>query len=223
MNAIVTRSKKHTSQHDEPIGVIISRNLRYLIQKSGLTEVEIARRIDCPMSTLNRMCRGKMADPKISIIRKLSSFFEVPVSTFFSETLSYDFEGYTLLPLLEWDELSDIDNFNKLVSSHTERTWQPVNIEVSKDSFLLRCKKSMSTKFPIGTIFVVDPDIQPIDGDTVILYFRDSNIYSARELIIDSPQWQLKSIHDDSPPIMYQASEHRIIGIVVEKRFFQSR
>ena len=223
MNVISTHGKKDTFlTYNEPIGLIIARNLQYLAKRSGLTEAEIARKIDCPPQTLNRMFRGQTPDPKISVVRKLSSFFEIPISNLLSENLSLGYENYKMLPLLEWEELSELNNREELLKNNTRRNWQPISVEISNSAFLLKSKKSMAPRIPHVTIFVVEPNIQPIDGDIIIVHFRENNIFSARELIIDAPQWILQNISGEDKSV-YQSSEHNIIGIVIEKRFFQSR
>lgn len=224
MNVIAKNNRKKPSQHEnEPVGVTIARNLQYLLKNHDLTEAELARRIDCSKATLNRIFRGVSSDPKISIVRKLADYFEVPTSFLFSENLSFGYEGYRPLPLLEWEELSELNNFTGLVSNKTSRSWQPINLEVSKNAFLLKATKSMSPRYPEGTVFVVDPDVQPIDGDIIIIHFRKNDIYTARELIIDAPRWQLQNIVGESKPVAYQSTEHKIVGVVVEKRLFQNR
>ncbi len=223
MKVISKGDKKDLSlKESESLGMTIARNLQYLTKQAGLTEAEIARRIDCPPQTLNRMFRGQTPDPKISIVRKLSSLFEIPISNLLSENLSLGIEKYKMLPLLEWEELSELGNLESLLKNNAHRNWQPVSVNASNSAFLLKSKKSMSPRFSYGTIFVIEQNIQPIDGDIIIVHFRKNNIFTARELIIDAPQWILQSISGEEKTL-YQSSEHKIIGIVIEKRFFQSR
>lgn len=210
-------------QKNLPLNQIIARNLQQLAKMNGLSEAEIARKIDCPPQTLNRMFRGQTSDPKISIIRRLSNLFEIPISNLLSENLSAGFDNYKMLPLLEWEELSEIDDLAKLTSKDTSRNWQPVSNEISDGAFLLKSMKSMASRFPYGTIFVIEPNMQPIDGDIIIIHFRKNNIFTARELIIDGPEWKLRNISGEQESLTYQGSEHKIIGVVVEKRFFQTR
>lgn len=223
MKDALKKNPKTKAKQDVSFSSVIAKNLQHLSNKSGLSEAEIARRIDCPPQTLNRIFRGQTSDPKISIVSRLSHLFEVPISNLLTDDLTSGYENYRVLPLLEWKELSNLDSFNSLVSDKAKRNWQPISIEVSDGAFLLASKKSMSSRFPQGTFFVIEPNIQPQDGDIVIVHFRQNNIFSARELIIDAPEWKLTNLTDDSGSICYQSSEHRIIGVVLEKRYFQSR
>lgn len=187
-----------------------------------MNEAEIARKIACSPQTLNRIFRGQMQDPKISIVRKLSSLFEIPISNLLSENLSLGLENFKMLPILEWEELSEVHQLETLLKNNNQRHWQPVSLTVSENAFLLKSKKSMSPRFPYITIFVIEPNRQPVDGDIVIVHFRNNNIYAARELIIDAPQWILQNITGDDKSY-YDHCEHKIIGVVVEKRFIQGR
>ncbi|MCS5710673.1 helix-turn-helix domain-containing protein [Candidatus Berkiella aquae] len=223
MKDALKRTPKEKAKQEVSFSSIIAKNLQHLSIRSGLSEAEIARRIDCPPQTLNRIFRGQTSDPKISIVSRLSQLFEVPISHLLSNDLTNDYGNYRVLPLLEWEELPDITHFNSLVSDKAKRSWQPVSIEVSENAFLLASKKSMYSRFPQGTFFVIDPNAQPQDGDIVIVHFRQNNIFSARELIIDAPEWKFNNLIDDTSSLCYQISEHVIIGVVLEKRYFQSR
>jgi len=81
----------------------------------------------------------------------------------------------------------------------------------------------MSPRFPVGTIFVIEPNIQPIDGDIIVVHFRKNNIFTARELIISGPEWELKNLSNETDSLTFQSTEHAIIGVALEKWFFESR
>jgi SOS-response transcriptional repressor LexA len=73
----------------------------------------------------------------------------------------------------------------------------------------------MHSRFPVGTVFIIDPKEKPIDGDLVLIRFKNNESVSLRDLIIDSPHWQLLSIAQNAPSINYDVKEHEIIGVVL--------
>ena len=97
--------------------------------------------------------------------------------------------------------------------------WQPIALastdSLSDTAYALESRPSMQSRFPIGTVFIIDPKEKPIDGDLVLIRFKNNDSVSLRDLIIDSPHWQLLSIALNTPSINYDVKEHEIIGIVV--------
>jgi len=72
----------------------------------------------------------------------------------------------------------------------------------------------MQPRFPFGTTFIIKMD-NPIDGDLVLVRFKKDNSISLRELVIDSPNWQLNPIISGSKNILFNHLDHIIIGVVI--------
>ena len=73
----------------------------------------------------------------------------------------------------------------------------------------------MQPRYPVGTTFIVSMETDPIDGDLVLVRFSQNNAISLRELVVDSPHWQLNPIISGSSRLLFDQSEHSIIGVVV--------
>ena len=73
----------------------------------------------------------------------------------------------------------------------------------------------MQPRFPFGTLFIIDQNESPRDGDVILIKMKLEKVLSLRELIIDSPKWQLQPIVSGSENLFFDATNHSIIGVVV--------
>ena len=81
--------------------------------------------------------------------------------------------------------------------------------------FALESTKSMQPRFPNGTVFIISMEEQTIDGDLILIRFKENNSVSLRELIVDSPFWHLNPVIPGSTTLVFQQKQHEIIGVVI--------
>ena len=73
-------------------------------------------------------------------------------------------------------------------------------------------------RFPKDTILIISPDIQPRDGDLVIVHYPDSKEATIRELSIDGPMKLLLPINPNNQQDHLQ-DQIKIIGTLAQTRF----
>lgn len=71
------------------------------------------------------------------------------------------------------------------------------------------------TGFPEGSIIVVDPGIEPRNGDYVVVRFDNTDEATFKRLVIDGPSRFLKALNPAYPAIPI-TEDARISGVVVE-------
>lgn len=59
----------------------ISKRLRFLLSEKGMKQIELARELDIPTTTVSNWCKGKTF-PRMEALLKLASYFHVPPSYF---------------------------------------------------------------------------------------------------------------------------------------------
>lgn len=204
-------------------GVNLADNILHLMEKKGVSDSDIARALGLPYNTIKRITSGETTDPKISTLSLIADFFNVSIDQLLTTnnenlTLNSDHKKPALVPLLSW---LDLENSKILytINANNWTNWQPValpdNYKLSNYSFAIESRKSMQPRFPQGTIFIINPDERPIDGDIVLIKILQTNELGLRELAIDPPIWQLFSISDNHDPIIYNEDKYQIIGTVV--------
>jgi len=183
-----------------------------------MTENDLAKNLKIPYNTINRIITGETTDPRLSTLEKISDFFDVKLDFFLGkhnnemDNLDYN------IPILTWDLLSHTDFIQKIDRNNWKK-WIPAaqlldHIYPIEKLFALESTKSMQPRFPFGTTFIIKMD-NPIDGDLVLVRFKKDNSISLRELVIDSPNWQLNPIISGSKNILFNHLDHIIIGVVI--------
>ena len=201
----------------------IADNLSGLLEKNNLNSNQLANILGIPMMTVRRLLSGETEDPRISTLKIISDYFGVSVDVLAGDNSqnllmpSKKIAAY-LVPKISWDSLSEITNI-KEVDFNAFKEWQSVSLNeqdtISKSTFALESKPSMYPRFPSGSIFIIDPEIIPADGDIVLVKIKLNNNVTLRELVIDPPVWQLLALTTNSKPIDYHENEHEIVGVNV--------
>lgn len=201
----------------------LAKNLRFLLNKSGQSENDVAQALQIPVMTIRRLVSGETTDPRISTLRLIADYFNISIDALI-ETKNIQSialmkkNSPQLVPVLDWLTASQI---NTLADCNLNdwQYWQPVALNsphtLSEHAFALESRPSMQPRFPLGTLFIIDPIESPTDGDIVLIKMQNSGDVSLRELVIDPPNWQLKPIITGSDLLFYDKQQHRIAGVVV--------
>lgn len=197
---------------------ILAINLSKLLESHQITENDLAKNLDIPYNTINRIIRGLTTDPRISTLEQIANFFGVKLD-FLLQAYANDQNSNNInIPLVNWDLVLNPDFLQELDRSQWKK-WMPVaqllDDTISLDKiFAIESTKSMQPRFPIGTTFIIQTNESPIDGDLILVRFKIDNSVSLRELVIDSPNWQLNPIIPGSKTILFNHTDHVIVGIV---------
>lgn len=201
----------------------LSHNLQRLLADRRLSVTQVADKIGVPMMTIRRLVLGETTDPRISTLKMLADHFDMSVDNLISD----DFQlGGDLaksakpqfVPVLDWEMAASIASLSEVDLSNWQ-AWQavPMNKEhtLSSQSFALESRPSMFPRYSIGTIFIVDPEVTPQDGDLVLVRIRDAKDITLRKLMIDPPEWNLVSVTADAKNLAYSSDQHTLVGVVV--------
>lgn len=197
-----------------------SENLRALLKKHHLNAHQLAQKLSIPKMTIGRLLSGETTDPRISTLKLISDYFNVPLDYLIeadTHTIAKTMkQNKTLLiPKLDWDIAQHINKLSEL-DLNTWETWQSVSLgeqEISKNAFALESRPSMYPRFPQGSVFIIDPDVAPMDGDIVLIKLKGNHELTLRELMIDPPEWQLHPIVSDAAVLHYSKTKHQMIGV----------
>lgn len=219
----MTVSTALTFEVDELNFKKLSKNLRMLLDKNNVTESKIAQSLNIPVMTVRRLVSGETTDPRISTLKLIADYFNVSVDSLMKDNNPETIAQMSkimpqFIPVLNWRTLTDVNSIAEIdLKSWTD--WYPIvlgsKFELSKDAFALESRPSMQPRFPIKTLFIIDPTISHNDGDIVLIKMQSSGDLSLRELIIDLPRWQLQSVIIGSETLYYNDKEHQIMGVVV--------
>ena len=74
--------------------------------------------------------------------------------------------------------------------------WIPTGATVGARAFALRVKgDSMEPLIPEGSIVIVDPEVEPVNGSIVVARFEEAQEATIKKLIIDGDERWLKPLN----------------------------
>ena len=209
----------------------LADNLQSLMKTRNISENDISKTLDIPVITVRRIVSGKTTDPRISTLKLFADYFNITVDSLIEDSKSRSIamtnqDVPQFIPILDWKTVATIDSIQN-IELHSWKEWQPImpgnQFSLSLHSFALESRPSMQPRFPMGTLFVIDPDEAPIDGDTILIKLKKNGDLSLRELTIDLPKWQLLPVITGSETIFYDKLQHIIVGIVVLTMLYTRR
>ena len=200
--------------------------LNYLLDKTGLTESALGRKIGVPRATINRLTTGRTSDPKISTLKAIAEYFNVTVDQLLGKqpvfidtprtSSSTDDAGY--IPIIDWSNVNSWKKSLENITSDNHSHWISADPTIDNGKFALKIQgESMSPQFQENTILVIDPLRKPKNRDFVLVSLAKNDDVLFRQLLIDGSYRVLKSINPIFPTIQLEECD-KIIGVLIQTR-----
>jgi SOS-response transcriptional repressor LexA/DNA-binding phage protein len=222
-------SSPHSSSFAEATGTKINHIIRRLMQLRGLKEADLARQVQLPQTTVNRILTQDRADPRLSTLIPIAQFLgltlgqiaglePIPEALLKNNHSFYKLEPLSLktIPLIPWDHILDWIDSKILKEDSTYKGWLCTERSLGPKAFVLEATPLMEAVFPAGSRLLVDPSTYPLDGCYVVLTLK-GNRPTLRRVLNDGSDIYLKSI-DEQLPYLKLSPQYRILGTVVEFR-----
>jgi SOS-response transcriptional repressor LexA len=197
--------------------------IKLLMARNNLNVSELARRINLPQPTIQRLLAGKTDDPRLSTLIIIAGYFLISIDQLIgysplpNSSSAVHPEGRPI-PILSWHEAIDYKKIIKGLSKNNWTNWILLDRRASSLTYTLKTKKSMEPRFPIGSLLLVDPETQPDDGDMIVVWYPETSDATIRELILDGPRQSLLSITDNSVSEEL-TNKITVLGVIIESRF----
>lgn len=189
----------------------LTNNLRYLMQKKGVDAAELSQFTGVALTTINSLKRG-VGNPTLSTLQTIAEFFNVTLGQLTENPLSNNIlrNSLTKIPLLELQEISAFleskDNFKNTLSIEAERH-NVFGVKIANNF--------MAPIFEKGTIFVICPDLQPQDGDIVLVEFNNQ-LPCFRKIFIEDEACVFSPVSDMIGSEIFKSKNFTIHGTVIK-------
>jgi transcriptional regulator with XRE-family HTH domain len=204
---------------NDAIGDILKR----LMFEKNIRPTELARKINVPQQTLQRIVTGSSPNPHLSTLLPIADFFSISIE---------QLQGTKPIP--SWHKNNEFYKYISLISWHDVINW-PLALNddnasqqkiVSEDDMheqvfaLKMIDSAMEPLFPEKTILIFDPIKQAQDHHYVICHLQESTQILFRQLIINNSHYYLKALNPDAEqfPILKLGENDRICGTLVQAR-----
>lgn len=204
----------------------LSKILRMLMAEHGnLSEAQLARDTNLPQPTIHRILNGETQDPRISTITPLAEYFNVSINQLLGlEPLSANLSKSSRvvsIPIISWADVVKGAKYYERLTPENWKSW--ANVE-SKHAgcYALKSKPSMSPRFPIHSVLIIDKQTKVFDGDFIVISSQEMQEATLRQYVSDGAQKYLKPITPEFPiePFNDQIVLH---GVLIRAIFDFSR
>lgn len=206
----------------------IKDKLKQLLFEHDLTPTELARKVDLPQQTIQRIVKGKIGNPHPKTLNVLADYFGISTTQFKGDDPFLSAKDQTLknneeqpsqkIGVYSWDKLNDLV-FTQIELQPKEKIF--VGNAYSKKTFgVIMEDSSMTPFFPKDSILIIDPEKIPADRSYIIAYLHDVKKYLFRQLLSDGENFFLKALNSDLStfPIRKLHTDDKICGELVESR-----
>lgn len=212
----------HSQLEKEPVGFIIKR----LMQFCNLKEAELARNVDLPQTTINRLLTGTTYDPRANTLRPIANFFNVTIGQLLGDE-PIDDEAFgafspvsrkkwSALPIISWEHIRLWLFERNQFPSKAHPDWISSEMSLGGSAYALQSMPFMEPIFPRKGIIILDPDKAYKDGSYVIVSLNGAEP-TLRRVVQEGGAIFLNPLQPTIPSDRL-VDQHMVLGTVVESR-----
>lgn len=202
---------------------LIAKNLSIILEVNNISCNKLAIILNIPPITLRRILDGLTIDPRISTLKLITEYFNIPVNYLTDNTdvnllKNLNNSKLQIVPFVKWNNLINNELANVIKDT---KVWKTISTNsgtiLGKNTFATEVPVLSSSYFIGGTTLIIDPDAEIRDGDIVFV-----RVNKTRELILKKvnknyPYVNLTSIIEDKslPMVEYDENILKIEGVVL--------
>jgi SOS-response transcriptional repressor LexA len=191
------------------------KNITYLVNKSRLSQLEIAALAKIPSTTLNGIIIGTSINPKLHTLAAIARVFDIHVAQLIGE-VPLNFSEITI-PILNWP---DLDVQKKVINHKVDENTNFISSGLITKNlvFALKVNSKISDIYRENSTIILEETDQYINNDLVILSINNSEP-SIKKIIKEGAEVFLESVTSKLPIQQYDHKNTHIFGIIRETRF----
>jgi SOS-response transcriptional repressor LexA len=202
--------------------------LKKLMVESDIDDIRLANLTGVPFTTIARMRSNPKANPTVASLRPLAKNFGISISQLLGDeplppnrltkALLDKNSISTRIPIIPWDKvmnsmLNDKSAFKDIVG------WVSVNLPTSINSYALRIDHlGYGSRFPDDALLIVDPEVLPQSGNTVLIKLNQDLNILLKDIIIEDSIVYLKSVNPELTHIVTLSEPYTLCGSIIEVR-----
>lgn len=201
----------------------ISINIQLLMDRSGINPTELARRVDIPQPTIQRILSNKSNNPRSATLIPIAKYFGVSLPQLKSNNLFGVMtpKEWNQVPILSWNNIEKwINNPTQLIDNELKII--PTSFSITNKAFAVRIDDwHSSPQFPKNTLLLFDPGTKAKDSCYVLVHLSNHKEILFRQLIIDVTDYFIKPLNPDLGGRLTEIKKNdRILGTLFEARFY---
>lgn len=209
-----------------PKSANLMSTLQYLLDHVDLSANGLAKILDIPTPTIYRLTTGEVQDPRISTLTMLANYFSVTIEQllgrknldahFYAKNGAKYIKPTASIPLLT---LHETYMYQKHFKDPTQWfRWKSSADDLGNEQiFSISIKNNLyDPLFSHDSVIIVDPTLQPQNGDYVVVNFKGDSISVLKRYMSEGRHKYLSALTVDTSNIKFDANESTMIGVVIE-------
>lgn len=201
----------------------ISEVLTSLLERAKIKEAQLAKALNVPRATINKIHSGKILDPRSSTLSIIANYFGITIdqlmgkSPLFGDTLM----KFIKVPIIELDRLKNFKQALNKIDFINHENWILIeydNQQSNHDLFAVKVYgDAMLPYFDEQTTIIIDSDSEVANRKYVLAYIASLNEVILRQIFVDGNTRVLKPINTifESKKL---TTKDKIIGVVVQTK-----
>ncbi|MBA2652074.1 MAG: helix-turn-helix domain-containing protein [Tatlockia sp.] len=189
----------------------IADNINKLMELEGISASDLSRKTGIDRSVLHKILNGSTKNPTIGSLTALIAHY-----SFNEIVLGSDNYEVNEVPIFSWEEAATL---RRHFISNTKRRTIKVGLNVSQNAFALIIEYTLDSRFPIGTVLIIDPEKEVKNLSYVIVKEQESQLPFMKRYVLDGSISYLKSLDPTFPSVKFDSSIFTIVGVVVQSLF----
>lgn len=206
----------------------IKNILSVLIKQAGISEAQLARNINIPRATINRLVSGKTPDPRASTINVIANYFNISVDQLLGkEPLTINNNELIVnksnsIPIIEWVNTKNWKETINNLKPDNHFEWITIDHATENADFAVKIDgEAMWPLFQKHTVLIISTQKEEQNRDFVLAYLKEEECIVFRQLIIEDQYKFLKPINNIFPVISFNKFD-KIIGVVTQTRNYMN-
>lgn len=207
--------------------VTISEVLSYLLERTQITEAKLARALDVPRATINKIHSGKILDPRSSTLNMIANYFGITIDQLIGKAPLYhdSLVKFVQVPVLSLDTLKKSSQVLQNITFVNHDNWMLLEYDNAQNKsneklnlFAIKvASDAMLPYFDDKTTAIIDILATVSNRKYVLAHIANTNEVVLRQIFIDGNTQVLKPINNIFEPIKLTAND-KIIGVVVQTK-----
>lgn len=123
------------------------------------------------------------------------------------------------VPLITWEQAGKYDKFD--LKKAEKWVWSDVESGARTYALIVQ-DDSMLPRYEIGTTIIIDPDREPQHRNIVVFRWKESNVVSCAQLLIDGPNRYLKPHNPDYKSTLIDEKKPSIVFCGTARQIFMT-
>ena len=198
----------------------LSEVLKKLIEVHELTVAELARRVNLPQPTIQRIAAGVYKTPRISTLQPIAEYFDLTINQLRGfETIPYLSSIKKTIKSISLLNRQQVNLWPTIEKNTTQYVISEINLG-EKSFAMYMPDSSMDPLIPKGSTLLVDPSKVPHYGSYIVVKLQNYSEVIVRQLITDATDKFIKALSPEFNQLKMNllTEKDMILGIIVEVR-----